>query len=64
MNQKKPVIINVISGKGGTGKSLCTAVLADALAKKCGPVLVIDLDIFVRGLTALYCHQLKMDNFS
>lgn len=63
MNQKKPVIINVISGKGGTGKSLCTAVLADALAKKCGPVLVIDLDIFVRGLTALYCHQLKMDDY-
>ena len=63
MNQKRPVIINVISGKGGTGKSLCTAVLADALAKKCGPVLVIDLDIFVRGLTALYCHQMKVDGY-
>lgn len=63
MNQKKPVIINVISGKGGTGKSLCTAVLADALAKKCGPVLVIDLDIFVRGLTALYVHQMEIKKY-
>lgn len=46
-------IINIISGKGGTGKTLLTAVIAETLANKGKTVLVIDLDVFVRGLTAL-----------
>ncbi len=46
-------IINIISGKGGTGKTLLAAVLAEELGNKNIPVLVIDLDIFVRGLTSL-----------
>lgn len=50
-------IINVISGKGGTGKTLLTAVLADMLGNQGANVLVVDLDIFVRGLTALLYFQ-------
>lgn len=50
-------IINIISGKGGTGKTLMTAVLADMLGNKGAKVLVIDLDVFVRGLTTLLYFQ-------
>jgi septum site-determining protein MinD len=53
----KPIIFNVISGKGGTGKTLLTAVLADTLGKTGSNVLVIDLDIFVRGLTTMFYYQ-------
>jgi septum site-determining protein MinD len=50
--------INVVSGKGGTGKTLITAVLAELLSKRLGvKVLVIDMDIFVRGLTCLLYFQ-------
>ena len=52
---KKANIINVVSGKGGTGKTLFLAVLAQTLGAR-ARVLVIDLDIFVRGLSSLY-HQ-------
>lgn len=51
-------VINVISGKGGTGKTLLTAVLAELLGYSGKNVLVVDLDIFVRGLTTLlYYHK-------
>lgn len=50
-------IINVISGKGGTGKTLLTAVLAETLSNMGKRVLVVDMDIFVRGLTALLYFQ-------
>lgn len=50
-------IINVISGKGGTGKTLMTAVMAEMLGNKGLKVLVVDLDIFVRGLTTLLYFQ-------
>lgn len=55
----KPVIINVVSGKGGTGKTLLSCVLADMLGNTAfGRTVVIDLDVFVRGLTSLlYFHQ-------
>lgn len=46
-------IISVISGKGGTGKTLLTAVLADMLGNRGASILIVDLDIFVRGLTSL-----------
>ena len=52
-----PTVINVISGKGGTGKTLLTAVLAEMLGNKGLNVLVVDMDIFVRGLTALLYFQ-------
>jgi len=57
--QPERVVINVISGKGGTGKTLLACVLADMLGNHPNsPVVVIDLDIFVRGLTSLlYFHQ-------
>jgi len=55
---KTPTIINIVSGKGGTGKTLMNAVLADFLGLGGISVLVIDLDISVRGLTALlYFHK-------
>ncbi len=47
------IVINVVSGKGGTGKTLVAAVLGDMLGNSGKEVLVIDMDIFVRGLTAL-----------
>ena len=51
-------IINIISGKGGTGKTLFTAVVAEMLGNEGASVLVVDLDVFVRGLTALlYFHK-------
>ena len=52
------VIINVVSGKGGAGKTLLTAVLAEALGRAGKRVLVADLDVFVRGLTALLFFRL------
>lgn len=55
---KNRTIINVVSGKGGTGKTLVCAVLAEMLGNSNTPVLVVDMDIFVRGLTALlYFHK-------
>jgi len=53
MNQK-PILINIVSGKGGTGKSLTTAVLGRLLAQEGASVLLVDLDIFVRGLTHFF----------
>jgi septum site-determining protein MinD len=55
----KSTVINVISGKGGTGKTLLACVLADMLGNApAAKTLVIDLDFFVRGLTSLlYFHR-------
>lgn len=53
----KRKVINVISGKGGTGKTLLTAVLADMLGNADHSVVIVDLDIFVRGLTALLFYH-------
>lgn len=51
-------IINVVSGKGGTGKTLFCAVLAEMLGNSGVHVVAVDLDVFVRGLTALlYFHK-------
>lgn len=51
-------VINIVSGKGGTGKTLLSATLAELIGNQGKSVLVVDLDIFVRGLTALlYFHQ-------
>lgn len=46
-------VISVVSGKGGSGKSLLTAILGRALAREGDRVLLVDMDIFVRGLTVL-----------
>jgi septum site-determining protein MinD len=51
---KKPITINVVSGKGGTGKSLLCAVLARMIAQESAKVLLVDFDIFVRGLTHFF----------
>lgn len=50
-------IINIVSGKGGTGKTLFSATLAHILGDSRQKVLVIDIDIFVRGLTTLLYHK-------
>lgn len=52
-------VINVSSGKGGTGKTLLACVLADMLGNvMSAKVVVVDLDFFVRGLTSLlYFHS-------
>ncbi len=58
MNDNKHKIINIVSGKGGTGKTLFSAILAELLGNHGIRVLVVDLDVFVRGLTSLlYFHQ-------
>jgi cellulose biosynthesis protein BcsQ len=46
-------IISIVSGKGGCGKSLLTTILGRALSREGKKVLIIDMDIFVRGLTVL-----------
>lgn len=46
-------VISVVSGKGGSGKSLLTAVIGRALAREGKRVILVDMDIFVRGLTVL-----------
>ena len=51
------VLVNIVSGKGGAGKSLLTAVLADSLSRAGYAVLAADLDVFVRGLTALLSRE-------
>jgi septum site-determining protein MinD len=51
-------IISIVSGKGGCGKSLLAAVIGQTLAKEGLRVLLVDLDIFVRGLTVLL-HQFR-----
>lgn len=51
-------IINIASGKGGTGKTLFCASLADLLGNRGLNILIVDLDFFVRGLTTLlYFHK-------
>ena len=52
-------VISIVSGKGGTGKSLLTAVLGRALAREHVRVLIVDCDVFVRGLTILFTESGK-----
>ena len=56
---KKPFLINVVSGKGGTGKSLLCAVLGRLLAQESARVLLVDFDLFVRGLTHFHYRYIK-----
>lgn len=57
-------VINVVSGKGGTGKTLFACVLANMLGDVPDTsVVVVDLDVFVRGLTSLlYFHHEEKHN--
>ncbi|MCH5212276.1 MAG: AAA family ATPase [Oscillospiraceae bacterium] len=57
-----PTFISIVSGKGGTGKSLFTAVLGSCLAKGNCKVLLVDMDIYVRGLTILLSSYMDSDN--
>lgn len=60
MSNSKTTYISIISGKGGTGKSLFTAVLGNCLAKEQKRILLVDMDLHVRGLTILLSSY--MDN--
>lgn len=52
------MIFNIVSGKGGTGKTLFCATLAEMLGNYGVKTVVIDMDFAVRGLTALlYYYQ-------
>ena len=51
-NTDRPVVISVVSGKGGVGKSRISLVLAGILAKKY-KVLLVDFDLHNQGLTHL-----------
>jgi len=53
MDKDHGTIIGVVSGKGGTGKTLLTAVLGRALSREGFRVLLVDLDTYVRGLSIL-----------
>ena len=53
--------ISIISGKGGTGKSLFTAVLGNCLSKERCKVLLVDMDIHVRGLTILLSKYIGVE---
>lgn len=56
---KEPKIINIVSGKGGTGKSLLCAVLGRLIAQEGAKVLLADFDLFVRGLSHLHYLFIK-----
>lgn len=49
-------ILAIVSGKGGTGKTTVSVALSHELSKS-GPVLLVDLDFFNRGLTGLFVNS-------
>ncbi|WP_158925192.1 ParA family protein [Acidisphaera sp. S103] len=49
----KPLIIAVVSGKGGVGKTMLSVAIANELAQG-RKTLLLDLDFFNRGLTGLF----------
>ena len=48
-----PLVIAVVSGKGGVGKTMLAVAIATEMARGC-KTLLIDLDFFNRGLTGLF----------
>lgn len=52
MISEKPYIVSFVSGKGGVGKTMLAVAFAKELSLG-SPTLLIDLDFFNRGLTAL-----------
>jgi cellulose biosynthesis protein BcsQ len=47
-----PLILTVVSGKGGVGKTMLSVAVANELSKA-RPTLLVDLDFFNRGITGL-----------
>ena len=67
MSRGDPIILAVVSGKGGVGKTMLSVALAQELSLG-PPTLLIDLDFFNRGLTGLMrrgdtVRQLKRPSF-
>lgn len=51
---KAPKLINIVSGKGGAGKSLLCVVLARMIAQENQKVLLVDLDLSSQGLSQFF----------
>src|SRR5215831_4879126 len=67
MDEKRGLIISVVSGKGGVGKTMLSVSLARELSTNTR-TLLLDLDFFNRGLTGLMRHghvvqQIKLPRF-
>lgn len=64
MNEiKKPIIISVVSGKGGCGKTRIATALAHVLSQK-AKILLIDLDLYNQGLTTLLDQEVSKEDFT
>lgn len=59
MSPPSPVVIALVSGKGGVGKTMLSVAIAKELALS-NRTLIIDLDFFNRGLTGLMEDQETM----
>jgi cellulose biosynthesis protein BcsQ len=53
-----PLVIAIVSGKGGVGKTMLAVAIAGELAKGTR-TLLIDLDFFNRGLTGLFASEME-----
>ncbi|MCR5347847.1 MAG: Mrp/NBP35 family ATP-binding protein [Fretibacterium sp.] len=62
-NSKVRKVVGVVSGKGGVGKSLVTALLASALSKKGLKTAVLDADITGPSIPRLFgLHNMVLSN--
>lgn len=56
VNNGCPLILSFVSGKGGVGKTMLAVAAANELAQVC-PTLVLDLDLFNRGLSGMFIRS-------
>ena len=52
-NQRNSIVLSIVSGKGGVGKTVISLSLASELAKAGNKVVLIDFDFYNRGLSEL-----------
>lgn len=66
--KRDPMVIAVVSGKGGSGKTMISAAIALSLARADGPALAIDADFATAGLTHYLslsaCNNVPLRGFS
>ena len=63
MNSKQGLVVSVVSGKGGVGKTMLAVAVARELSTSV-PTLILDLDFFNRGLTGLMRHGRVLQQIS